>query len=158
MPELRPLAPAHLHDALAIVHDAVGDTAYEPSLVEWLRSALAAPGEEARGTGAWAGEELAGVMVHGAFAGAVGAGRLHLVAVAPGWRAQGVGLALVTHAVTELRAHGARFLLAEVPDDAEALGDYWAFLARCWFHEEARVDGLVREGIALAFLRRDLAA
>lgn len=151
-----PLAPAHLGAALAIVRDAAGGSPYEPELAEWLRSAVAAPGDEARATGAWEDGALAGVMVHGAFAGASGAGRLHVVAVAPARRSRGIGRALVSHAAADLRARGARVLVAEVPDDAPVLGDYWAFLARCWFREEARVEDLVRDGVAMAFLRLEL--
>lgn len=154
---LHSLAPADLAAAVTLVRAAVGGTRYEEGVVEALTAAVRTPGAEARATGARRGASLAGVMVHGEFAGAAGAGRLHVVAVDPPWRADGIGLALVAHAVRDLRARGARFLLAEVADDQPALGDYRAFLARCGFREESRVDDLVADGVALAFLRRDLA-
>jgi hypothetical protein len=43
-----------------------------------------------------------------------------------------------------------------VPDDAAQLGGYRSFLVARDFFEEARVPDLVREGVALTFLRRPL--
>lgn len=153
--ELRALAAPDLDAALAVLRDAA-PPAYRDALADALRGAVGTPGDEARATGAWEEGELAGVVVHGAFAGAVGAGRLHGIAVAAPRRYAGIGTALLAHTMRELRARGSRFLLAEVPDDPPALGDYWAFLARGMFREEARVDDLVRDGVALAYLRREL--
>lgn len=129
---------------------------YRQALAEWLDQALRQPGDEARALVVDDAAGPAGVIVFGLFAGAQGAGRLHFVAVAERHRGRGAGRALLAGALDVLRARGARFVIAEVPDDAAALGDYWAFLAETWFHEESRVDDLVRDGVAMAFLRRDL--
>ncbi|HEX6535985.1 MAG TPA: GNAT family N-acetyltransferase [Gemmatimonadaceae bacterium] len=155
---LRSLGSSDLDAAVALVREAAGGTRYEQGAVEALTAAVLTPGVEARATGAFRDGSLAGVLVHGEFAGAIGAGRLHVVTVAAPWRAGGIGHALVGHAARELRARGARFVLAEVADDAPALGAYRAFLARCGFREESRVADLVADGVALTFLRQDLAA
>ena len=138
------------------MREALASSPYEARAIEVLRLALDAPGAEAEGIVAMRGDAVIGVAVYGELAGAVGAGRLHLVAVAPGARGQGVGSALVAHAARALRERGARFLLAEVPDDPHVLGDYWALLVACGFFEESRVADFYRDGIALAFLRRAL--
>ena len=90
------------------------------------------------------------------FSGATGAGRLHLVAVDTQSRSLGVGAALVARAVEDLIARGARFVIAEIPDDETALDGYRSLLAACSFSEEARVPDLYRDGVALSFMRRDL--
>ena len=53
------------------------------------------------------------------------------------------------------RAFGARYVLAEMPDDP-ALGTVLALLREHGFREEARVPDFYREGVALTFLRLDL--
>ena len=153
---LRPLDAMALGAARAVVDAAAAGTPYVATLHGRLDAALSGSGEEARGLLAECSGAVAGVIIFGFFAGTDGAGRLHFVAVAPPHRYRGIGTALLTAAATTLSGLGARFLLAEVPDDVTALGDYWAFLAANGFREESRVSGLVREGIALAFLRRDL--
>jgi hypothetical protein len=53
------------------------------------------------------------------------------------------------------RDAGARYLLAEMPDDP-ALGTVLALLRDHGFEEEARVPDFFREGVALSFLRLNL--
>ena len=84
-----------------------------------------------------------------------GAGALHGVVVSLPQRRLGAGRSLVRHAAGELRARGARFAIAEVPD-APAVRDVLALLAADGFVEEARVADFYRDGVALAFMRRDL--
>jgi len=122
-------------------------------LRETLRAAADAPSEERRGLVWERAGRVTGVLVYGVFAGTVGAGRLHLVLVAPAARRAGVGTALLERAMGRLRAEGARFLLAEVPDDAATCGGYRSFLMARDFFEEARVPDLVRDGVAMTFLR-----
>jgi ribosomal protein S18 acetylase RimI-like enzyme len=98
--------------------------------------------------------ELVGAIVYGLTAGAAGAGALYGVAVTPPRRRTGAGRSLVRHAARELRARGARFALAELPDDP-AMHDVLALLAADGFVEEARVADFYRDGVAQAFMRRN---
>jgi ribosomal protein S18 acetylase RimI-like enzyme len=98
----------------------------------------------------------AGVVVYGMTAGASGAGALYGIAVAAAWRRRGVGSALVRHAAGDLRTLGARFVLAEVPEDPLALGDVLALLAAAGFRAEARVADFYRDGVGMVFMRREL--
>ena len=100
--------------------------------------------------------EAVGVVVYGLTSGASGAGALYGIAVADAWRRRGVGAALVRHAADELRALGARFALAEVPEDPLALGGVLALLATAGFRAEARVADLYRDGVGVVFMRREL--
>ena len=137
----------------------LGLSSYAAGALESLElavRAVPAPGAEARAIGALRGESLDGVAVFGAFAGAVGAARLHLVVVDEGARRNGAGRALVDAAIAHARSEASRFVLAEVPDDARALPGAHAFLAAMGFREESRVEDFFRDGIALTFLRRDL--
>jgi GNAT superfamily N-acetyltransferase len=156
VPAPRPLGPADLDAAAAIVHRAIGGSRYEPRALELLRDAALAPGAEHRGLLVEHAGAPAGVAIYGWVAGASGVGRLYLVAVAEPVRGCGIARTLITALARELARDGARFLLAEVPDDPEILGDYWALLAACAFREESRVADLVQDGVALAFLRREL--
>lgn len=154
---LRPLASDDGGAALALLRDALPEPMpYMEILVEGVQTASAAPCDDTRGIVAAVDGELAGVAVYGRYAGASGAGRLHLVVVAPQHRALGVGAALVARVADELRARGARFVIAELPDDRALLGGYLEFLGACSFSEEARVEDLYRDGVALLFLRREL--
>jgi hypothetical protein len=56
---------------------------------------------------------------------------------------------------TAARDSGARFLLAEVPDDP-AMGAILTLLESHGFVEEARVPDFYRDGVALRFLERRL--
>lgn len=141
---------------LALVDGALGGTPYEAAAREVLAAAAAHPSDERRGLAAERRSGLAGVLVYGVYAGAAGAGRLHLMLVAPNARRAGVGSALLERAVGRLRTEGARFLVAEVPDETALLDGCRSFLFARDFFEEARVADLVREGVALTFLRRPL--
>jgi ribosomal protein S18 acetylase RimI-like enzyme len=102
------------------------------------------------------GDEIAGVIVFGIFGGTSGAGRLHFVVVESGARRAGVARALVEAALDALRTDGARFVLAELPDDPHALPDARTFLLALGFVQESRVEDFYRDGVALSFLRREL--
>ncbi len=96
-----------------------------------------------------------GVAVAGFVAGAVGTGKVHLVAVEPPMRGRGRGAALVEAAVRTLAERGARLVVAEMPDDPTdaALVAGRAALERGGFAEEARVRDLFRDGVDLVVLR-----
>jgi ribosomal protein S18 acetylase RimI-like enzyme len=103
------------------------------------------------------GGGVTGAVLFGETAGVPGAGRLRAVVVTPLARRRGVGRALVEDAVARLAASGARFVMAEVPDEPDTR--YFAVLLEgCGFREEARAADLVRDGVAMRYLRRDLTA
>ena len=150
------LDPARLPLASPLVMRALALTPYAPGAIESLELATRSPNDESRALASVRHGAIDGVVVFGTFAGADRAGRLHLVVVDEGSRREGVGRALVEAAVARLRGEGARFLLAELPDDALALPHAGVFLASLDFREESRVENFFRDGISLAFLRREL--
>jgi len=95
---------------------------------------------------------VAGLALFGMIAGARGGARLHTAVLAPGVEADDVGERLMDAVVHAAREAGARFLLAELPDDP-AIGTVLALLRQHGFREEARVPDFYREGVALSFLR-----
>ena len=95
---------------------------------------------------------VAGLVLFGTIAGAVGGARLHTAALAPGIEADDVGERLMRAAVATLRSEGARYISADVPDDP-AIGAIASLLRDSGFEEEARVPDFYREGVALTFLR-----
>ena len=121
-----------------------------------LERALAGSDDEAWGLAAVRGGEVVGLVLLGLVAGAQGAGRLHLVVVTAGARLGGVGRLLLDHAAADAVARGARFLLAEIPEDP-VLAPAHALLRRAGFRVESRIPDFLREGIGIAFARRDLA-
>jgi ribosomal protein S18 acetylase RimI-like enzyme len=143
--------------AAASVATALRGTPYAAGAREALERAARAPGDEARALGAVRDGAIEGVVVYGTFAGSSGAGRLHVVAVSGPSRRTGAGRALVDGALLHLSEAGARFLLAELPDDAGALPGAREFLATLGFREESRVEDFFRDGIALSFQRREIA-
>ena len=143
---------------MQLVERVLGDTPYLDGALEALCSAVGAPGADGRALASVAGERVEGVIVFGFFGGAVGAGRLQLAVVEESSRRTRVGRALVEHAIALLGGEGARFLLAELPDDPRALHGARAFLESASFREESRVDDFYRVGVALSFMRRELDA
>ena len=99
---------------------------------------------------------MVGVAVFGCVAGAEGAAKMHGMAVAPDAQRHGVARALIEAFVAELQRRGARFVLVEFPDAPELAGGR-TLLQHARFVEESRVKDYFRDGIALVFLRRDLA-
>jgi len=98
---------------------------------------------------------VTGLVVFGIVAGAMGTGRLHLVAVSAAARLRGVASALISAAFERLRSEAVRVVFAEVPDDP-GLAPGRALLLREGFIEEARVADFFRDGVSLILLRRDL--
>ena len=102
------------------------------------------------------GGRVVGVGIFGLVAGSQGAGTMYAAAVDRGARRRGIGRALVRAAADSLAARGARFVIVEVPDDPAATARFVELLAASGFGETARVPDLYRDGVALAFWRRDL--
>jgi ribosomal protein S18 acetylase RimI-like enzyme len=150
----RPLSAVDAVGARGVAERMFGGTPYHDRVVELL--GLAAQGDIEHQTliVEHAGS-LAGFAIYGEIAGAAGAGRLHVVAVDPAGSAADVGARLVDAVVETLRRAGARFVLAEMPEDP-ALDGAVGVLRAAGFEQEARIPDLFREGVALVFLRKEL--
>jgi ribosomal protein S18 acetylase RimI-like enzyme len=151
-----PVSPELLPVASRVVERALAGTRYLAGALDALRSAMISPDADARVFASMLGEYLEGVIVVGFFGGASGAGRLQIVAVESAARRAGVGAAMVREALAALRADGARFVLAELPDDSYALSGAREFLESFGFRQESRVDDFYRDGLALSFMRLEL--
>jgi ribosomal protein S18 acetylase RimI-like enzyme len=152
-----PVSRSLLPQARLIVERALHDTAYLEGALDALRRAVVAPGADGRALACVREERMEGVIVFGFFGGASGAGRLQLAVVNEGSRRKRVGMALAEEALALLQAEGARFVLAELPEDERALPGARAFLEALEFCLESRIEDFFRDGVALAFMRRDSA-
>jgi len=152
------LDTARLPLASQLVMRALALTPYAPGAIESLELAARSPNAESRALASVRGKAVDGVVVFGTFAGADRAGRLHLIVVDDASRREGVGRSLVNAAVARLRDERTRFVLAELPDDSLALPHARDFLASLDFRVESRVENFFRDGVALAFLRRELSS
>jgi hypothetical protein len=142
--------------ARALVYAALSVTPYVDRVVELLDQAARGDHDpEVRAIVIERDGTIAGLAIFGLVAGTRGAARLHALVLNRGVSADDVGGRLTNAAAAAAAGSGARLLLAEVPDDP-ALGPVPAVLLRNGFREEARVPDFFRDGVALAFLRRDL--
>ena len=121
-----------------------------------LDRALGGDDDEAWGLAAERGGEVVGLVLLGLVAGAQGAGRVHLIVVTASARLRGVGRLLLDRAADDAAARGARFLLAEIPEDP-VLAPAHELLRRSGFHVESRIPDFLRDGVGIAFARRELA-
>ena len=94
-------------------------------------------------------------VLYGSIAGSEGAGRIQLVVTHPRFRRAGIARRLVESAADDLVRSGARFVIAEMPEDP-ALSPALSLLDRCGFSTEARVSDFYRDGVGMAVFRRDL--
>ncbi|MBV6521745.1 MAG: hypothetical protein MNPFHGCM_01889 [Gemmatimonadaceae bacterium] len=128
--------------------------AYHPLLVPHLTEGLAALGSErilvsrdgVVGT-------VTGFAIFGIVPGTEGAGRVRAIAVGPQARRRGLGRMLMNSALETLRNRNARFVLVELPDDP-LLRRFESLLSSSGFVEETRAADLVRDGVAMRYLRR----
>jgi ribosomal protein S18 acetylase RimI-like enzyme len=150
------VSPSLLPRAVSVVERVLQDTHYLDAALDMLRSAVHAPGADGRALASTAGSDIDGVIVFGIFGGTLGAGRLHFVLTEHRARRAGVARALVGAATEALGASGARFVLAELPDDSRMLPGSREFLRALGFAEESRVEDFYRDGVALSFMRREL--
>ncbi len=136
--------PARARD---LIESALGGTPYLTRALELLAIAQRQDSDECCAVWTEHGGVVTAVALVGLVAGSTGAGRVHLLA--------GNDPHLVARACDVLRAMGARFAMAEWPDEAP----YGAAIRRMreeGFEEEARIPDFYRDGVALLFLRRDL--
>ncbi len=152
------ISPALLPQAMLVLERALRGTPYLDGALEALRSAVESPGADGRAMGTTLEGHLESVIVFGLFGGASGAGRVQITAIDANVRRARLGWLLVEDALAQLREQGARFVLAELPDDPLALPGAHEFLQSMGFREESRVEHFYRDGIALTFMRRDVDA
>ena len=148
-----PDSPAAHSLALTVL----GDVPHAEPMLTALTNALMRTSDEYRAMVARDGRTVVGVIVFGEVAGALGAGRIYLVAVDGGARRRGIASALVDAACHELSERRARFAMIELPAHAR-FADVRRLVSRAGFREEGRMDDYVRDGVALLFLRRELRA
>lgn len=142
--------------ARALVNSAVGGTPYAVRLLELLAEALAGADSEVRALVYARRRELTGLGMYGEIAGATGAARLFLLLPVDGGPDGDRTITMLLDAITaHAAASGARFLLAEVPDDAAAPALALPLL-RHGFVEAGRVVDYFRDGVALLLMRRGL--
>ncbi len=140
-------------DDFAAARALIASAADDPYAVRALELlAMAATGTEYRALVA-TGRDTAiiGVGIYGLVAGASGAGAIYTV-IGPTVDTMAI---LVQRMMAAFHSLGARFAVAELADDP-ALAPQRSALLTQGFIEEARVHDLYRDGVALAFLRRDL--
>lgn len=157
---IRPLTSADGPSARALFTAAFGNTLYAEAPRDALRLALAGlrdhrHSDEARGLVVEVDAQPVGVAIYGEVAGAAGAGKLHGMAVAPDSQRHGLARMLIEALSTDLTSRGARFVLVAFPDAAELAGGR-TLLLQCRFVEESRIPNFFVDGVALAFLRREL--
>lgn len=152
-----PITPALLPQAALVLERVLRETPYLEGALDALRSVAASLGADGRATGTMIEDHLESVIVFGFFGGANGAGRVQLTVIEPEARRVRIGWLLVEDAVAQLGEQGARFVLAELPDDPRALPGAREFLDSISFHEESRVENFYRDGVAQIFMRREIA-
>jgi hypothetical protein len=133
--------------ARELIEAALGGTAYLDRALELLDTAARGNSSECCAVWSEHGGVANALALVGLVAGASGAGRVHLLV--------GDSPRIVAQACDVLRAMGARFAMAEWPDDA-AFAAAILRLRADGFHEVARVSGFYRPGVDQVFLRRDL--
>jgi ribosomal protein S18 acetylase RimI-like enzyme len=151
----RPILPEDTQGTRILLMGALGVTPYIDRALEVLELAERGSDPEHRALVIARDGTVAGLVLFGSIAGTRGGARLHTAVLAPGVDADDVGERLMRAATSVLKTGGARFLLAEMPDDP-ALGAVFALLREHGFREEARVPDFYREGVALTFLRLEL--
>ncbi|HEX8942370.1 MAG TPA: GNAT family N-acetyltransferase [Gemmatimonadaceae bacterium] len=151
----RSLLPEDAQGTRILLMGALGVTPYIDRALEVLAFAERGNDSEHKGMVIARDGTVAGLALFGTIAGTAGGARLHTAALAPGVQADDVGERLLRAVSDASRSAGARYLLAEMPDDP-ALGTVLALLREHGFREEARVPDFYREGVALTFLRLDL--
>jgi ribosomal protein S18 acetylase RimI-like enzyme len=151
----RLLLPEDTQGTRILLMGALGVTPYIDRAMEVLALAERGGDPEHRGMVVARDGTVAGLVLFGLVGGTAHAARLHTAVLAPGVHTSDVGGRLMRSVEDAARSAGARFILAEMPDDP-AIGKVLALLREQGFREEARVPDFFREGVALTFLRLPL--
>lgn len=133
------------------------DSPYAEPLLAAFDGALAGESDEYRAIAAWHHDAVVGLGVFGETAGAVGAGRIYLIAVDASVRERGVAAKLLEAVCSELAARGARFAMIELPGEPR-FAPVRRLAERLGFRERGRLDDYHRDGVPLILLRRELVA
>jgi ribosomal protein S18 acetylase RimI-like enzyme len=153
---LHPVTASTASPVRSFASVALGDWEYAEPLVAALDGALAGESDEYRGIVARHGDTIVGLIVFGETAGALGAGRIYLIAVGASARERGVAAQLVDAVCIELAGRGARFAMIELPGEPR-FAPVRRLAERMGFREQGRIDDYLRDGVPLILLRRDLA-
>jgi len=150
----RPLQPEDSQATRVLLLGTLGITPYIDRALEVLELAeRGGSGDpEHRGLVVARDGTVAGLVLFGRIAGTAHAAKLHTAVLAPSVQTSDVGARLMRAVKDAARESGARFILAEMPDDP-AIGSVLALLREHGFTEEARVPDFFRDGVALTFLR-----
>ena len=151
----RPLLPEDSQGTRTLLLGSLGVTPYIDRALEVLALAERGHDPEHRALVIARDGTVAGLALFGTITGTQYAARLYTAVLAPGVQASDVGTRLMTSVGDAARMAGAKFILAELPDDP-AIGTVLGLLREQGFHEEARVPDFYREGVALTFLRLEL--
>jgi ribosomal protein S18 acetylase RimI-like enzyme len=151
----RPLLPEDSQGTRVLLLGSLGVTPYIDRALEVLTLAERGHDPEHRALVVARDGTVAGLALFGTIAGTHHAARLYTAVLAPGVQTNDVGTRLMRSVGDAARMAGAKFMLAELPDDP-AIGAVLALLREQGFHEEARVPDFYREGVALTFLRLEL--
>jgi len=151
----RPLSPDDHVAARVLLMGALGVTPYIDRAMEVLQLAERGAGrdDEHRALVIARDGTVAALALFGAVAGAAGVKKLHAAVLAPSVSPTDVGERILRAVLDEARDEGARFVVAEMPDDP-VMGQIRALLSSVGFEEEARVPDFYRDGVALTLLRR----
>lgn len=152
--ELIPPENARSDIARALVLAEVFGTPYSETPLYALERALGGGSSEFRIAEVEREGRIVALALFGAFAGTVGTARLFLIAPANN-DAHSLAAEACAAAISALRADGDRLVIAELPDD-RCFDGLRKLLLASGFQEESRVDDLIRDGVALTFLRREL--
>ena len=148
----RPLIPEDHQGTRVLLMGALGVTPYIDRALEVLELAERGNDAEHRALVIARDGTVAGIVLYGTIAGTLGGARVHAAALAPGVDSDDVGERLLRAVEADARSEGARFVLAEMPDDP-AIGTILALLRDHGFEEDARVPDFYRDGVALSFFK-----
>lgn len=150
--EPRALLPEDSQGTRVLLMGALGVTPYIDRALEVLAHAERGNDPEHRAMVIARDGTVAALALYGSIAGTQFGARLHTAALAPGVETSDVGARLMQAVAASARESGARFLLAELPDDP-AVGAILTLLREQGFDEEARVPDFYRQGVDLTFFR-----
>jgi ribosomal protein S18 acetylase RimI-like enzyme len=153
--DIRRIQPADLPAAIALVEREAASNEWLGRIPELLDLAANGDGRETRACCVAEGADIIGIGVYGSIAGTIGTTAIDAILIAPQARGRGLGPAIARFIRDDLRASGARLIIAELPDDRR-LSEYRAVLWGIGLKEESRIADYYRDGTSLLQMRLDL--